>query len=138
MYKITNGNNFDFTAKYNGQQFAFPAGEAVVCEDAAANHIFGLGDPNKTAIMARHGWATVSNTYQDGLKVLNAFVFEYLSPSYDAPLAAVDQSYGPAPVDQDASAETGADAPAEAGAVEVSAAPVKRGPGRPPKTALVG
>ena len=129
MYKVTNGNSFTFTAKYNGTEYKFPEGIAVYCDDDATNHIFGLGAPNKASVLARHGWATVSNTYQDGLKVLNAFAFEHMSPVYDAPLAIVED-HGPAPVDQDASDEGGTDGSPESGAVAV---PPKRG--RPPATA---
>jgi len=123
MFRITNGNDFDFIGRHNGNDYSFPKGQPVYCEDAPAAHIFGIGQPDKSAVLARHGWAAVTASIDQGLRILNAFTFEHVIPAYDAPLALVggDDGYGPAPVDQDAPAsEDGTDgSPDQAGAVEV-------------------
>ena len=123
MFKITNRNKESFTGRFNGTDYEFPVNKPAMCDDEAAAHIFGIGQPDKSAVLARHGWAAVTASIDQGLRILNAFTFEHVIPAYDAPLALVggDDGYGPAPVDQDAPAsEDGTDgSPDQAGAVEV-------------------
>jgi len=131
MFKITNGNETTFIGRFNGQDYAFPSGEAVYCPDDAASHIFGLGNHDKTAVLARNAWATPSVPYAVGMATLNRFSFQHMSPTFDAPLAIVEPvkpDYGPAPVDRDALAGKGGTdgLPKSVGAVEV-AARVSRG-----------
>jgi hypothetical protein len=106
MFRITNGNSFDFIGRHNGQDFLFPQGKPVYCEDDAAAHIFGIGQPDKDSILARHGWVLPAQRKEDGMAILNAFAFEHMSPAYDAPLARIEPGTGrgPAPVGQDAPA----------------------------------
>lgn len=96
MFKVTNGNDTDFTAGYDGVQYLFPAGKTVSCPDEAIAHIFGFGLKDKTPILARHGWATVTESVAKGLAVLARFSFESFELKLDAPPARI--SHGPAPV----------------------------------------
>lgn len=96
MFKVTNGNEFEFTAGFDGKHYRFPPGTPVVCPDAATIHIFGLTEPNKALIVSRHGWAKPTDPLHVGLDVLKKFQFLQLKPEYEAPLALVD--HGPAPV----------------------------------------
>jgi hypothetical protein len=103
MFKITNGNDFDFEAGFNGRIYKFPMGKTVACPDDAAEHIFGIGDQNKTAYLARHGWVKVMGFVQDGLNILNKFKFQAVEPDLGVPMA--EKGYGPAPVLQEAGEE---------------------------------
>lgn len=89
MYKVTNGNKDKFIGRYDGVDFEFPAGKSVYCPDDACKHIFGLGDHNKDQILLRNGWLRAGGLRQDGMAILNAFIFELAQPIYDAPLAQV-------------------------------------------------
>lgn len=122
MYRITNGNDFDFIGRANGKDYLFPKGQPVYCDDEPAQHIFGIGQADKSAVIGRHGWAGTTASLLQGLSVLNAFAFEHMSPVYDAPLALIDD-HGPAPVDQDSPvASDGTDGqPVAAGDVAVRA-----------------
>lgn len=134
MIKVRNSNEFDFEAGYNGQTFEFPAGKTVACPDDAAGHIFGLGAKDKSAVLARHGWALATpivvpatlsqpasmiGTRAQGMSILEKFSFEHVEIKMDAPSALKEHA---ASVPQDAGADEGA----------ALAAPVRRGPGRPP------
>ena len=124
MFKVTNTNDFDFTGRYNGMDYSFPKGTMVVCEDDPAKHIFGIGDADKTAVIARHGWSKPAQPTAEGLAILNRFQFDYIQPVYEAPHAASLSAHGPPPVVQDApGAESSADdAPKAPGVVADGAA----------------
>lgn len=96
MFSVTNKNDFNFSAKFDGKTYHFPAGQARTCPDDAVVHIFGLGTKDKGAIIARHGWAKPNEPLTVGIQKLKNFAFEELKPTYAAPLAT--ESYGPAPV----------------------------------------
>ena len=96
MFKVTNHNEFLFSAMFGGRVFKFPPGRTVACEDDAAAHIFGIGDPDKTTILARHGWATPMESTARGLDILAKFKFEHIAPKLDVPHATDD--HGAAPV----------------------------------------
>ena len=87
MIKVTNDNTFDFIAKHNGIEYAFPYGTSVYVEDDAAVHIFGLGKSDKSSVLARHGWAGPTKTYADGMAIMNKFSFDAVQRTLDAPLA---------------------------------------------------
>jgi hypothetical protein len=70
-------------------------------------HIFGLADTDKTAIVARHGWAKVTEPLSVGLEKLKKFIFEQLKPQYEHPMAS--EGYGPAPVVSGTDAVKGSD-----------------------------
>ena len=102
MFKITNlWKAPGWTGRFDGTDYFFPYREPVFCEADAAQHIFGIGKADKTEVLARHGWATYSQSIEEGMKILNAFKFERVVQKLDAPLAAVT-THGPAPVGQDA------------------------------------
>lgn len=121
MFKIVNGNDFDFSPRFNSKEFMFPAGEAVFCEDDAAAHIFAIGKDDKSSILMRHGWVKPYEPAEKGLQILSKFKFEHVVPAYDAPMAQQDlNDHGKAPVVQNAPATKGPsdDSLAAAGAVE--------------------
>ena len=97
MFKITNTNGFPYTGRYDGKDFTFPAGAPVYCPDDAARHIFGLGQQDKSAVLSRNGWATVTSGLQVGLDILNNFKFIAVEQVFDAPMAD-EIAHGPAPV----------------------------------------
>lgn len=105
MFKITNGNKFDFSAAYNGQTYDFPQGRTVACEEEAAAHIFGLDQRDKTGIMSRHGWITITGPKTDGLAILARFSFEAIDQKLDVQMARTER--GPAPALQEADDEEG-------------------------------
>lgn len=142
MFKVTNGNLFNFVGRYNGVDYAFPVNEPAYCEDDAAAHIFGIGVTDKTAVLARHGWANFTSSVAAGMRVLNNFSFEHMDLPLDAPLArelalAAPTDHGSAPVVQNAPAvEGGADEPVEAAGAVVAqpvAGAVLAGPEKPGK-----
>jgi len=87
MFKIKNGNDFDFVARYDGREYTFPAGKTRACDDDAAHHIFGLGADNKMAVLTRHGWVKPMEAVSIGMAVLNKFSFELIQPKLDVPMA---------------------------------------------------
>lgn len=109
MFKITNGNPNPFTGRFDGQDYAFPHGQPVYCPDDAAKHIFGLGQADKSNVLSRNGWATVTGGLAVGLAILNNFKFVAVEQVYDAPLA-IDVAHGPAPVVGDAGGVSADDA----------------------------
>ena len=58
MLTVTNGNDFNFAGRFNGVDFAFPAGKTTALPEDAAKHIFGVGLADKTDVLVRHGWMT--------------------------------------------------------------------------------
>ena len=105
MFMITNGTDEDFEARFDGRDYLFPKGQPVYCDDDVAAHIFAVGNSDKSAVLARHGWSKPGQTIADGMKILNSFTFAHMAPVYDAPLALID--HGPAPVGQDAAGTEG-------------------------------
>ena len=105
MFKITNGNAFTFSAAFNGETYTFPSGRTVACEDEAVAHIFGLDQTDKTGILSRHGWITVTGPKADGLAILANFMFEVVKPAMEIESARV--AHGPAPMPRVADDEGG-------------------------------
>ena len=54
---VTNKNDFTHVDMFNGEEFVFPPGEAVLVPMDAAVHMFGFGLADKTATLVRLGWA---------------------------------------------------------------------------------
>ena len=104
MFKITNTNGFDFSARFDGKEYAFPSNETRMCPDDAAEHIFGLRDRNKVPIISRHAWAKPTDPVDVGLAVLNKFKFARVEIQYEAPLAS--EGRGPAPTVSGGAPET--------------------------------
>jgi hypothetical protein len=59
---VTNGNDFVHTDAYDGVEYTFNTGEKVPVPRAAAEHMFGYGNANKTEALVRLGWA---NTFDE-------------------------------------------------------------------------
>ena len=56
MLFCVNKNNFHHEDSYDGKLYQFPPGQKVMVPFDAAQHMFGLGVPDKTSIMHRLGW----------------------------------------------------------------------------------
>lgn len=108
MLRVTNKNDFDLADRYDGQAYFFPAGKTVMCEDAAARHIFGVGDQNKIPYMTRQGWIRTSSDVQKATEILNRFVFEYVEQQYDVEFARIEHGTSPHAI-AGAGEESGAD-----------------------------
>jgi hypothetical protein len=76
MLRVTNRNNFTLKDRYDGIDYIFKPNESVVIEEDAARHFFGYGAPDKIPFLIRQGWAVSSDKIEEGLKILNKFVFE--------------------------------------------------------------
>ena len=75
MLTVTNGNDFNFAGRFNGVDFAFPAGKTTALPEDAAKHIFGVGLADKTDVLVRHGWMTNGSMFAAAMGVLNKFSF---------------------------------------------------------------
>jgi predicted carbohydrate-binding protein with CBM5 and CBM33 domain len=104
MLTVKNGNDFNFTGRYDGVDYSFPSGAVTAVPDDAAKHIFGVGLPDKADILVRHGWMTQSNRLNEALSILNKFSFniadqleagEIISPEVAVEL---EQEQGSAPL----------------------------------------
>lgn len=56
MLIVNNGLDHEISARYAGQDFSFPSGEDVVCDEEVARHVFGFGAADKTPALLRLGW----------------------------------------------------------------------------------
>lgn len=82
MLFVTNKNEFTHVDRFNGQDFVFPPKEKVMLSMEAAQHMFGLGLPDKSAVMHRLGWGfkydPVAKTFdedKEAVMKLKNFVF---------------------------------------------------------------
>jgi len=80
---VTNTNKEPHSDRYDGEDFVFPPGEAVLIPREAAVHMLGYQLVDKTDTLVRLGWAMkydpVTKTQienADGVKRLAHFVFE--------------------------------------------------------------
>ena len=85
--KVLNKNTFDYADRFDGLDYVFPAGKAVVVEEEQALvHIFGLGlpQPQQHAKMARAGWLKFNDAkgLAEGHAIYNNFVFSKLEPNW--------------------------------------------------------
>lgn len=69
---VKNTNDVDFTDSYNGEVIKFPAGEKVMIDGGAAEHIFGWNRKDKTENLLRLGWANLQGN--EGVKRLARFI----------------------------------------------------------------
>jgi hypothetical protein len=95
MLKVTNNNDFDLADRYDGQDYFFPAGKTVMCEDAAARHIFGVGDAEKRPYLTRQGWMKASDKLEEAMAKLNNFTFELIEQQYDVEFARIEHGKSP-------------------------------------------
>ena len=75
MLRVKNNGADGFAAKYDGVLYSFPAGGGATIPLEAAKHIFGLGQGDKTAVLARHGWLISSVGLNAAMAKLNSFAF---------------------------------------------------------------
>ena len=80
---VTNKNDETHVDRFNGEEYVFPPGEAVLIPVDAAIHLFGYGLKDKTDTLVRLGWANkldpVKKIFVEdptGVTKLAAFVFE--------------------------------------------------------------
>ena len=98
MLTVKNKNHFDFTGRYNGHDYVFPAGSVVAVPEDAAAHIFGVGYPDKTDVLVRHGWMQTSIGRDNAMSILNRFSFnvaDTLSPGEVVELEEPEQGSAP-------------------------------------------
>ena len=95
MLRVTNNNDFDLKDRYDGQDYIFPAGSTVMCEDSAARHIFGVGDPDKLTYLKRQGWMKISTDEAKAKEILNNFKFEPVVQQFDVEFARIEHGTSP-------------------------------------------
>lgn len=108
MLKITNNNGFDLQDRYDGQDYFFPKGKTVACEDAAARHIFGVGEQDKKPYLTRLGWLQSTGEFDEAMQKLNNFSFEYVEMKLDVEFARIEHGQSPHAI-AEAEGEDGAD-----------------------------
>lgn len=82
MLFCTNKNNFHHEDSFDGHVYQFPPGVKVMVPKEAAEHMFGVGQADLTAVMHRKGWAfhydPETKTFiedKDGIVKLKNFVW---------------------------------------------------------------
>jgi hypothetical protein len=70
--------------RYNGKDYAFPFGEPVNVHLDVARHLFGLGSDDKSAALARLGWAKSSDELPEAIERLSNIHFEDLPELMEA------------------------------------------------------
>lgn len=82
MLFCENRNSFHHEDRYAGEDYVFPPGQKVMLTMEAAQHMFGVGLPDKTGVMHRLGWAFKYNPQtrafdedKDAVTKLKNFVF---------------------------------------------------------------
>lgn len=80
MLYVKNTNSFVFKSRYDGVDYDFPINERVPISPEAAAHIFGFGVPEKMEHIVKHGWCRSTDKVQDGMNILNRFVFTQDEP----------------------------------------------------------
>ena len=76
MIIVRNGSDETVVARFQGQDFKFPAGEDTPCDEDAARHIFGYGDANKDSALLRLGWIRPGEPKDSAIARLNKIVFK--------------------------------------------------------------
>ena len=133
MLTVKNKNAFDFTGRYDGSDYSFPSGMVTAVPDDAAKHIFGVGLPDKTDVLVRHGWMSHSNKFNEAMSILNNFSFnvaDQLEPGeiIGTELPAIEeQEQGSAPLQTGSAVETAAPDGASATAAQPTIAAVGGG-----------
>ena len=74
--RVTNRNAFALPGRYAAIDYLFRPGKPTAISREAANHIFGLGEVNKTRALNCLGILKVGVTYQEALAVLANVSFE--------------------------------------------------------------
>jgi hypothetical protein len=84
MLIVNNGLEYPIMARYAGEDFLFPVGEDVACQEEVARHIFGFGEPDKTVALLRLGWITPGHDKSIAEERLNKIVFKRANVSITA------------------------------------------------------
>jgi hypothetical protein len=74
--QVTNGNKFPLRGRFAAQDYNFLPGKPLEISRDAANHIFGLGQPDKTRALNCLGILKAGTTYKEALEVLANISFE--------------------------------------------------------------
>ena len=100
---VTNLTEKKLIDGFAGVKYTFKPGEPLEVPIEVAKHVFGYGDENKEPYLARLGWIRTTNDLEDGLAILEKWVFSdrppeknhSLSPVVErVPLQAVKQTEG--------------------------------------------
>ena len=82
MLFVENRNEFHHTDAFDGRTYQFPPGQKVMLSLEAAQHMFGVGQADKTSVMHRLGWGFTYDPVTRGfgedheaVKKLKNFVF---------------------------------------------------------------
>ena len=73
--QVTNRNTFPLAGRYAAIDYEFPPGKATELPREAANHIFGLGQQDKTRALNCMGILKAGVTYKEALAVLDKVIF---------------------------------------------------------------
>lgn len=95
MIKVTNKNAFEFTDRYNGQDFKIPAGKTVALAEDAAAHFFGLGQSDKIPYLSRQGWMNNSGQLSEAMQKLNNFTFDFADDLVPGEIVEAEQGSAP-------------------------------------------
>lgn len=83
--RVTNRTGSTIKGRYDGKDYVFRDGDPTDVHQLAVKHIFGFGDPDKTAAFHRLGWLN-DVTYEAALERLKDIDFD------DVPTPPVDIS----------------------------------------------
>lgn len=73
---VYNGSGAPHKDRFDGIDYSFPVGEAVVIPRDAAVHIFGMGLTDKSRHLTRLGWAMTTAEMPQAQSRLDAFLFQ--------------------------------------------------------------
>lgn len=75
VVQVTNRNKFPLPGRYAGEDYTFPPGKPVAVSRAAAEHIFGIGQQDKTRALNNLGILIGKVTYKEALETLKRVEF---------------------------------------------------------------
>ena|ERR1017187_3930508 len=130
MLTVTNGNDFNFAGRFNGIDFSFPSGKTTALPEDAAKHIFGVGLPDKTDVLVRHGWMQTGAGLPAAMSILNKFSFNVADQVQAGEIIEVELPADEEPEQGSAPLQTGSavEAAAPDGAVVEAAQPTSDEP----------
>ena len=84
MIIIHNTLDESIRGRFAGVDYEFPAKKDVPCEEEAARHIFGFGEPDKAAALLRLGWIMPGQTRDVAEQKLMKVIFKKAEVSITA------------------------------------------------------
>ena len=112
--QVTNRNSFPLPGRYAAVDYVFPPNKPVKVPRAAADHIFGIGQDDKTRALNCLGILKGNVTYKEALEVLKRIqfeegqvVFESPEPGKHAPGKHQEPGKKDEPEDEDEETESG-------------------------------